>query len=101
MSYNLTALGANSTGLLPFAQMMNTELMSGTLGIFFLLSFTAICFISFVYTTGDGQKAFIGSSFIAFTLSIFLLAMDLIPLWTFILSLVAAAVALAFTFMER
>jgi len=101
MSYNLTGLGSNSTGLLPFAQLLNTELMHGTLGTFFLMSFTAICFISFVYTTGDSQKAFIGSSFIAFTLSIFLLAMDLVPLWVFILSLVGAAIALAFTFMER
>jgi len=101
MTYNLTALASNSTGLLSLAQNINTILMFGLLGTMFLLSFSAIVFISFLYTTGDGQKALLGTAWIAFTLSIFLLAMSLIPLWVFILTLVAAGGSLAFSYLDR
>jgi len=101
MTYNLTALASNSTGLLSFAQNLNTILMFGLLGTMFLLSFSVIVFISFIFTTGDAQKALLGTSWIAFTLAIFLLAMSLIPLWVFILTLVAAGGSLAFSYLDK
>jgi len=101
MSYNLTALGSNSTGLLSLAQNINSILMFGLLGTMFLLSFSAIVFMSFLFTTGDGQKALLGTSWIAFTLSIFLLAMNLIPLSIFVVTLVAAGGSLAFSYLDR
>ena len=101
MSYNLTALGTNSTGLLSFAQNLNTILMFGLLGTMFLLSFSVIIFMSFLFTTGDAQKALLGTSWIAFTLAILLLAMNLIPLYVFIITLVAAGGSLAFSYLDR
>jgi len=101
MTYNLTALASNSTGLLSLAQNINTILMFGLLGTMFLLSFSVIVFISFVFTTGDAQKALLGTSWIAFTLAIFLLAMALIPLWVFILTMVVAGGSLAFSYLDR
>ena len=101
MTYNLTLIGSNSTGLLPFVQMINSELMYGTLGIFFLLAFSTICLTSWIFITGDLQKSILGTTFIAFTLSIFLLAMNLVPFLVMILCLIASALAFGFSYLDR
>lgn len=99
MTYNLTAIGSNTTGLLGFIQGVNSTLMFGWLGILMLMAITTICFIAFMTTTQDARRAIGASSFVAFGSSIFLRAMGLIPDLALFIALVCSAAAIAFSFM--
>lgn len=76
--YNLTLMG-NSTGYVTLMQQVNTTLMDGYFGIFILVTLFIMTTMGFLQATGSFSKAITASSFIAFTLSILLRAMDLVP----------------------
>lgn len=76
--YNLTEMG-NNTGIVELTQLVNTNLMEGMLGVLILVTVFGITFLSFMATTNHGGKAFVGSSFICFVLSLFLWVLQLIP----------------------
>ncbi len=78
MSYNLTQIATNTTGILGMTQGINEELMFGWLGIILLIGLSAIIFIAFIKTTGNTQKAMTATGFITFILALLLRAMQLI-----------------------
>lgn len=98
MVYNLTEIGTNTTGLLGFTQSVNTVLLDGYLGVLILLGVSTILFLSYMFRTGDVQKALGASSFIAFGLSILLGALGLLPNLAMLITLVISAATLALTF---
>jgi len=97
MSYNLTAISENSTGLLGFTQSVNSVLGEGVFGILLLIAVYVIMFMSFMGSTQDVNKALGGSSFISFILALLLRAVGLIPDLALYISLVGLAVIIAFT----
>lgn len=100
MSYNLTAIMANSTGMVGFVQGVNDVLMFGMLGIFLLIGITLLTFIAFIQATNDTNRALAASSFIAFGLAIMLKALALIPSLALYIALILSAGTLAFTFKK-
>lgn len=100
MVYNLTAIAINSTGLLPFMQGVNNELMNGTLGLLMLIGITAVIFMGFYFVTQDITVSVASSAWIAFGLSIFLRAMDLLANKALFITLIGAAIAIAFSFKK-
>jgi hypothetical protein len=98
MSYNLSAISANTTGMLGFFKGVNNVLMFGWLGVLFLLVIGLICFMAFMVSTNDVRKSFIATSFISFGLSIFLRAMSLVPDFALYVCLVLSAISVAWSF---
>tara|TARA_R100001086_G_scaffold169009_1_gene91906 strand:- start:99 stop:407 length:309 start_codon:yes stop_codon:yes gene_type:complete len=97
--YNLTGIASNSSSIVGFIVGVNNELMFGWMGITFLIGISIILFTSFLYSTQDAHKAFGATGFIAFALSLIMMAMGLInnPLVLFItLSVCAGAIAVGF-----
>ena len=78
MVYNLTGIVDNGTTLLGFVQGVNDQLMLGWFGFFMLLGICAVVFMAFISATNDVKKSVSATAFIAFTLTIFLKATDLI-----------------------
>lgn len=97
MVYNLTTLASNATGLLGFLQGVNAILMFGWFGTSILIGIVIVCFASFMFVTNDTNKAVAASAFIAFTLSVMLRAVNLVPNITLFITLIAAGCAIAFT----
>lgn len=97
MVYNLTGIATNTTGILGLTQGVNTVLMGGWLGTLILLGLTVVLFTSFMFSTNDTNKSIAATAFISFTLAILLRVMVLISDFTLIITLLAAAGALAFT----
>lgn len=95
MSYNLTGMSGNVTGLLSLFQVVNSELMFGWLGVCILFAATSIALITFLWATNDAGKSFIASTFISFTLSILLRAVDLVPDLAIFISLIGLALSIA------
>lgn len=85
MTYNLTGMSANVTGIASFIQYINTNIMDSLLGAMFLLIIFSVALISFLNTTKDAGKSMIGASFITVTISLLFLALNIIkPLYFFI-----------------
>ena len=101
MSWNLSYIASNTTGILSFIQGVNTVLMQGWLGVLLLIAITVICFMAFMVSTNDVRKSIIGSSFIAFGLSLFLKAMSLVPNLAIFICLIAAAASVAWSFSNE
>ena len=100
MTYNMTGIASNSTSLLSFMNAINTELMFGHLGNILLISLTMIIFGSFMHTTKDTAKSMIGTTFIAFLLSLLLRATGLIGNMTMFITLAVAALIIGFSFKK-
>lgn len=96
--YNLTSITAgNESGLLTLVQGVNHVLMNDLLGTFFLIGFSIVVLIAFISTTNDVGKSVSATSFIAFTLALSLIALDLMkPIGGFI-TLIVAGIAVATT----
>ena len=92
--YNLTLL-SNSSGILGLAQQVNTNLISGWLGTFWLIGLSAVIFISTMYTTNDAHKAFATTGFISFALSLALVGLGLLPNLALFITLIIAAISVA------
>lgn len=90
--YDVTGIvSGNETSILTILQGVNTELMGGWFGIMFLLGLAVVFFTSIAFTTNDISKAAGGTSFIIFSLSLSMLAMELIPPVAFFISLILCA----------
>jgi hypothetical protein len=101
MSYNLSIIADNSTTMLGFTQGVNTVLMQDMMGVILLVGLTLVCLLAFMFSTNDAKKSVAASAFIAFLLSIFIRAMGLMNNKFMLMSMVIAAVAIAFTFRSE
>jgi len=99
MSYNITGIGSNSTGLLSFIQGVNTHLMFGWLGIMLLIGISVILFMSFMITMGEIKRVIVATTFLTFVIAVFFKMMSLIPNSAMFICLILAAGAVAFSFM--
>ena len=98
MPYNLTGMFAgNETGMLTLLQGVNTELMAGLLGTFFLIGVSIVFLTSFILSTNDVGKSVAATAFIAFTLALSLTAMDLLESLGLFITLIIAGIAIATT----
>ena len=98
MSYNLSAIASNTTGILGFMKGVNTVLMFGWLGVLILISIGFIAFMAFMISTNDVRKSIIGTLFLSFGFSIFLRAMNLVPNLAVTICLIGAAISVAWSF---
>ena len=96
VGYNLTGISGNmsgnNTGLLVFTQGVNDVLLGGWLGALLLIGIFAVIYMSTMFTTNSTQQALIVSSFICFSLSIPLVALDLLTplgMWICLFILIA------------
>jgi len=94
--YNMTSLGSNSSGILGFVQGVNSELVGGYLGIMILIMLSVLMFMAFMGRTGDVKKSIIGTSFLAFGISLFMAALSLIPNLAIFICLIMAGLSVAF-----
>jgi len=100
MSYNLTSIAANSSDLVTFTQGVNNVLMQGYLGVFLLIGLSIVILIGFIQGTGDVKKSITATSFITFLLSLFLIALNLIPTTAFYIVTVVAGLAIALSWKQ-
>jgi len=98
MSYNLTSIAVNSTGMLTFMQSVNTVLLGGWMGVLILIGVCSSLGLAFYYMSQDIGRTVAATSFIAFGLSIFLRAMSLLGDRVLFITLIGAAIAIAFTY---
>lgn len=97
MSYNLTNISSNTTGLLSLTQNVNDTLMFGWLGSLFLIGIGVIILTSFIYVTNDVKRSIAATTFICFGLALFLRAVQLVPDLAIYITLICAAASLAFS----
>ncbi len=97
MAYNLTGLVSNSTGMLGFTRGVSDILLFGWGGALILIGISAIIFTSVMFTSNDLNKALITTSFIAFSLSLPLRALGLLPNLGIFMSIIILAIVLAVT----
>ena len=100
MSYNLTGIGTNSTGLLTFVQNVNTNLVDGMLGNFILFGVVILFWIAFYQTTANSKKAFTVSCWIGFILALIMRMVDLTSDFVIYIFLIGAVLSLAFLWKE-
>ena len=100
VGYNLTGIVTNSTTILGFVQGVNDTLMLGWLGTLFLIGICVVSFTSFIYLTNDTNRAMAATSFIAFSLALLLRAISLISDLVLYITLIMAAVTIAFTWKK-
>lgn len=96
MAYNVTGIFAgNETGLLTIIQGTNEHIMGGWLGSMFLMGISLVFLIGFIFTTKDFQKSATATAFIAFSLGLSLLALDLIPPIAFFIAFILCGILVA------
>lgn len=100
MSYNLTQVTVNGSGMLEFTQGVNRELMFGFLGNLMLMVIGVVFFLAFYRSTEDVPKSAAATAFICFVLSLFLRAVSLIPDITIYVTLILTAVSLVFLWRD-
>lgn len=94
MPYNITHV-ANSTGLLQFVQRVNSEIMNEWLGNSFLFMIFCIILISILAKTDNARKAFATASFVCFTFSLLLRALEMVGGKAVYITLILAAFSVA------
>jgi hypothetical protein len=90
----------NETNLLTFTQGVNTVLLDGYLGAMLLVGVAFVLFTSFYFVSRDFQSSATATGFICFTLSLVLVAMQLlnqIALW---ITLVATIIGVVTTWAK-
>jgi len=95
MSYNLSAISTNTTGIASLAQGINEVLMFGYLGVIILLAITMITFIGFQATTGDVSKSFAATAWLSMGFAMLLRFMDLLPDLALFIAIVLSAGTIA------
>lgn len=87
----------NSSGIVSFLQIVNTELMKGYFGVLILASIWIIAFMSFLATTGgNGMKSGATASFISFVVCLFLRSLDLVPDLAIFITIILTAIFIFF-----
>jgi len=99
MTYNLTAIGENSTSLLGFIQSVNSELTGSLLGIGFLVVLFALIIINVNMKTFSFGRSMVAASFITFVLSVLFRAINLINDFALYGFMILLGVSLAFSWL--
>jgi len=94
MVYNLTPMG-NTTGLLAFVQLVNSELMFDLFGILILIVACSIAFITFLISTNDTGKSLTTTAYLGVGFAILLRTISLIPDLAFFIIVIIFAGTLA------
>lgn len=97
MTYNLTAVSGNTTGILSLAQATNNELMFGWLGIILLIVIAAITYIGFQAASGDTSKSLPAALYVSAIMAMILRIAELIPDLALFITIVGAAISVAFS----
>lgn len=79
MTYNLTGLSENATGIYSLVKGVNDNLMDGYFGIIILIVVFCISLITFLISSEDAGKSLVGASFVLTILSMLFVAVDLVP----------------------
>jgi len=98
MSYNLSNVTGEGSGILGLTQGVNDVLLGGYLGILILIMLAVIFFMHFMYRTNDVPRSLGASAFLCFGLSILLRAVNLIPDLAMYICLIVSALVIALTF---
>jgi len=101
MSYNLTQISDNTTGIVTLMQGVNDVLVDGWFGILLLIGISAVIFISMQIPTGNTRASIMATSFISFGLCVFLAAMELVPDLAIFVTLVITAASVGFSFVNN
>ena len=96
--YNLTNIG-KQTSPVAFIQKVNSDLMFGWFGTLMILVIFSILLMAFLQKGNPVGNSLAGASFICWGLSLFLLALGLVPNLVVFTLLILAAVSVAF--MEK
>ena len=99
--YNVTGISSNTTGLYTLFSGLNDGVMGGSLGLIMMLIVSAITLITFMRSFHSASRAFLASSFISFSLSLFLRAMSMIPDIALIGSITMLSVSLVIVYLEE
>lgn len=91
MTYNLTSISSNTTGLLTLTQNVNSILLYDLWGILMLIMIGAISFMSFYFSNGNVPKSLTATSFIIVTLALLLRMVSLIPDLAFFITVILCA----------
>ena len=100
MSYNLSAISSNTTGILTLMQGVNNVLMFGWLGTMLLVIIFAITLMTFLSSTNNPGKSISTALFITSFLSILLRLVDLVPNKVMFVLIICFAISLAFTWKD-
>ena len=95
MVYNLTDI-ARVNSSVEFVQNVNSQLSMGWFGPIILISIFTIVFMAFMWRTGLPVKSATGAAFIAFTTSLFFLAIGIVPVMATWITLIILALGVAF-----
>ena len=79
MTYNLSGIGDNTTGVLSLAQHVNTHLMGGSLGIQWLIIIFVVSVMGFLVSSRQAARSVVAASFITMISSFLLRLVSLIP----------------------
>jgi len=97
--YNITSIGESESLLLLF-QNVNTDLMSGMLGNLIIVIIFGISVIAFYASTQQVGKSISAAAFLSFLFSLLLLTIELVSPLTIFITLIGAAIGLAFSWKE-
>ena len=97
MVYNLTTFidGNETFTFLGFVQSINDNILSHSLGALLLIGICAVILTSMIYLTNDFLKSASITSFIAFVLSLQLVALNLLSPFAIYITLIASAIFIA------
>lgn len=98
MTYNLTAVAENATGVVTLLQGVNVHVMDGWLGTMMLISFTAIIAMSAFAYTNDTRKTILVTMYSGMMVGVLFWITSLIPTWLIFLYVVGLGISLAFTY---
>jgi len=101
MTYNLSAISSNTTGIASLAQGVNDELMFGWFGVILLVSITTIIYMGLQSTTGDASKAFPATAFICSGIAILLRLLNLLPDLALFITFVLCAGTIALSVAKK
>ena len=94
-AYNLSFAG-NSSGIVDLMQATNTHYMFNMFGIMLLLAITLIAYMAFFNSSQDTNRSMAGAMWVAFSISIPLMILELLPDWILFITLTGLALSVAF-----
>lgn len=96
MAYNMTSMVAgNDTGMLTLVQSVNNQLMFGWFGALVLMGVGMVIFTSLMFKTDDITRSMATTMFILFSLSIPMVALELLSPLAIFITLIGAAISIA------
>lgn len=96
MTYNLTAISDNVTGVVDVAQRVNTTLVDGWLFSMLLIGVCTIIFLSSLQSSGSARAGFVAATFFGMVSSLLLVAIELIPPLALFISIIMFGLSIVF-----